>query len=348
MGAITKTKVYINGIGLPLAQSFNWTHPPGPVEEWIPNISDPFERPIPIKENYAEGDFEIIAQVNGDCNDPLEMMDVLGFNDSYSYFDTSTESVLHSSTVYNFTDEASGAMGRPQVPIELRQTNADAVQGIENDASAINKVAFRFKAMAEDLHSFSFKAYDISGLDVTSVILEVWSDSSGDPDAKVASTNTVTETGMTITDGTGVGDADWETITDLEEGAANDLLNGQELTVGDWYWIVIEANSANLIYIAGSTTSKYKNSDMQRYDDNDSSWKACANSIIDPCFILQGYHKYGGHTVDIREYTTDESNYIRHLCQASNVVVGQPNYAPQKATRITFKFTSNKAVSSKV
>jgi len=339
--AIIKTKVYINGIGLPIPQSFNWTHPPGPVDEMVPTIQDEFERPIRVKDNYAEGDFEVIAYCNYYANDPVPMMDVLGFNDRYSYFDTVTETVIHSSETYGWSDEADGSLGMPQVPIELRQTESGVTGDISNGAN--NMMAFRFKAAGEDIHRLVILCEDVTASEVTSLILQVWSDSSGDPDAVIPSSNTPA---ISITPSSDA--EDYLVLTDLEEGATNDLLDGEELTVGDWYWLVVDANHAEALTIHGTVNSRYSGSDVQVSDDGGSTWSAAANSMENMVFTLQFYHKYGGHSVKVYEYNAGEDKYILNDCQACNVLIDAPAYASQKATRVKIKFKSNYAISSKV
>jgi len=340
--AIIKTKVYINGIGLPLLQSFNWSHHPGPIDVMVPNLSDGFERPIRIMNDYAEGDFEFIAYVNGSANDPIPLMDVLGFNDTYAYFDTATETVIHSTTHYTFTDEDSDAMGRPQVPIELRQTESGVTDTISTADLENDMIAFRFKAAGEDIHRLVILCEDATGSEI-SVELQVWSDSAGAPDAIIADTYTPNVT-VTVPTGT----EDYLAISDLEEGATNALLHDEELTVGTWYWLVLNADDTDVLTLHGTTNERYKNSDVQVSDDGGSTWAAAANSMENMVFTLQFYHKYGGHTVEVYEYISDESKYIKHTCQASNVLIDAPVYATQKATQVKIKFKSNKAVSTKV
>lgn len=341
---ITKTVIYVDGIGLPLPQSFNWSHPPGPVDEMVTNIQDEFERPIRIQNNYAAGEFEVIAYSNATANDPLPLMDILGFNDTYAYFDTSTETVIHSTTTYDWTEEQSGMLGMPQIPIELRQTEAGVTQAISTaGGGAKDMIAFRFKAAGEDIHRLVILCEDVTGSEVTSVELQVWTDVANEPGALISSTNTP-NIAVTVPSDT----EDYLELTNLEEDAANDLLDGEELTVGNWYWMVIHADDADTLTLHGTTNQRYTGSDVMVSDDAGSTWTAAGNSMENLVFTLQFYHKYGGHTVEVREYTADKTKYVKNLCQASEVRITGPTYATQKATRVSFKFKSNNAVATKV
>ena len=58
MSITKKTVVTMNELRFPLNTSFSWDTPPGPIEESVTPISDPYPRNIRVQDSYGEGTIE--------------------------------------------------------------------------------------------------------------------------------------------------------------------------------------------------------------------------------------------------------------------------------------------------
>src|SRR6056297_942862 len=122
---LMRNKVLIDGRTLPgWGLSASWSDSPEPNYEEVPSIYDAFTRYVEIN-GEGEGTLEVTFMANvSDVNDPVSLFDALGMKSTYSYYDTTEEEMVHSSTHYDFSDDMS--LTRPQIPIEERQIDQDA------------------------------------------------------------------------------------------------------------------------------------------------------------------------------------------------------------------------------
>ena len=332
MGIATKAEVTLNEIRFPLNTAFSWDVPPAPIEEEIEVISDSVKRKVRIQDQYAEGTIEFRGVLRDGSNDPLDIMDAL-LRSHYSYYDTSTSTVVHSSTKYDWDYEVSGNLGVPKKPFELRQVEATADVGFDE---VYYKISYSFKAGGDLLRLFRFKAREALNGDFTQVYVEIFDDNSGEPGSKLSGSNTVHITGLNPADGSDYTDADWLTI-DFD---TNDLLGTATLTKGERYHIVLEFDSEESGFLCYSGNNRYQYGDMYRYD---TSWNEVSGAC--PTFILQFYNTLGGHNIRIR--TKDGSNYQEYFCEACDVMMSSPDVGPNRSIIFRMKFRTNKVTLTK-
>lgn len=333
MGITKTTIVKINDIKFPFNTAFTWDTPPGPIEEEVTLISDAYPRRIKIQDGYAEGTIEFRAVLKEGSNDPLDVMD--GFlRTSYSYYDTTTSRVVHSSVKYDWSYEEDGALGVPKKPFEFRQVEATADTAVQSDSD--DKIAFSFIAGGDLLKLFRFKAREDTDGEVTAFNLEIWSDNSGSPGAKLAGTNTLNITGIDPADGADYTSADWITV-DFE---TNDILGSATLTKGTKYWLVIDSVDTDELYVSYTGNNRYADGDVYTYDG---SWAQVSGAT--PTYIIQFYNTYGGHNIRVRTY--DGSNYIEYFCEGCDVWMPSPDVGPQRSIIFRMKFRTNKVTLTK-
>jgi hypothetical protein len=336
MGSTSLTnEIYLNGQAVEFATDFSWDDYPKHLYQIIEPISTVHDHRIKVT-NYlkGKGSFTVIPPEGTVSSNPMTLMDLTGLRQKYTTYNTTSEVLEHNSTIYDWDPSDDGSLNQPKVPHEIRQTEATGEVAIDSDGSNLY-VAQKFRAHCTNLTTLKLPLRDVAGSDVTSLDVEIWSDDSG-PDELLTSAE-INETGMTITNGTGYGDATWVTI---------DITGINDTTVlipGTDYWIVLEGSDTDVLYVNKTINNRYSPGGLMVSDDG-ASW---SDETGDLTFILQGTDSYGGHNLIIYDYTQSKTNYIKYTCYGCFVTANTINVASNEAQGIQINFESEQIVRTK-
>lgn len=315
---LMRNKVLIDGRTLPgWGLSVNWADSPEPKYEEVPNIYDAFTRYVEVN-GEGEGTLEVSFLANiSDVNDPVELFDALGMKSTYSYYDTTEEKMVHSSDHYDFSDNMT--LVRPQIPIEGRQINQDTTISLDDGTAEAEAIAFRVKAMGDVLDLVRFMGLDVSDGD-TDVTVSLYTEDSNEPDSIIAgSSSTVTVSGDTLS---------WYSVSDLSV---------ESLTVGDYYWVVLQNPSADVVNIGAYASSSASFMDVMQYDGAD--WTQVAGSE-NPTVILQFYNSAGGHKVELYSYNQSLDKYVLWTLDKAKVTCTGIEKEAQAAMKVSLSVYS--------
>jgi len=339
---LSKTELYINGHPLLLLNDFKWNTTPGPVNEEIVDMADNQTKCIPVSE-YAEGLATCVAGVNPNSNTPLDIMDTLGFKLTNSYYDTATGVVVHGTTYYDISEFASGNLMMGPIPIETRQVEATTDLALDMNGT-YRKFAFKFIAPAEKIDTIKLKLREAVNGDVTGWKMEIWSDSAG-PNAIVTNTVTATVTGKDPADGATFASATWLSID--VSSAGFDIMGTGSLVPGTDYWLVLEATDNDALYVCVTTNERYTEGDVYHY--NGAVWAHLADATAkNGTFIIQGTNTKGGNTVDVYQYNSGKTKYLKTHLEGCVVTIDSLDIGAQKAQKHIIKFKSQDITKTRV
>ena len=325
---ISRTVVYVNGHRLPFTHALTWDKAPAPLKETVTLIQDPYERRLHIKGSFGSGMITCKGWVNENGSEPQTWMDVMQHRYRYSYYDIATSKVVESSTTYDASDIEDAMLGKPKIPKEIRQVEANGEVELDGDGT-YTMVAQSFKAHSNVLTTLKILARDVADHNVATLNVHIYSDSAGAPDTLLTNA-TVNATGLTFTDGTGYGNATWVSI-DID--GINDTT---ALVVGTTYWLVLEAAENDSLFLNRTSNNRYTSGTALGYSG---SW-AAISGVSDFDFILQGYDTYGGHTIDIYEYNQGQTLVDHWKCEACDIFIQGPTMNPQEVMSLMLKFSS--------
>jgi hypothetical protein len=230
--------------------------------------------------------------------------------------------------------------------VEIRQTESTASQKIDQESSEEEAWAQSFVAGGEDIYLIRLKLYNTAGTPVETFDLEIWDDNSGVPNAKVSSTNTVTvncgagsddETNDYIgalTTGTTYADATWETI-DMSDSTP-DIMDGENLTIGETYWLVIRNTTTTTddLFVNYTSNDRYEGGQCKRDDNIGSSpvWGDAAAGAADLAFIIQ-FYTAEGLQLDFYDYDSSSTGihytFKKVKCTSDSGLTVSPMQAAQ-------------------
>jgi len=183
--------------------------------------------------------------------------------------------------------------------------------------------------------------------------LEIWTDNAGVPNAKLASTNTVTvyasagsNTATTayigaLTTGTTQADATWETV-DMSADLPN-IMGTATLTVGTAYWLVIRnVQGANDdLGVCHTTINDYEGGVALQDDDVTSSpaWGDAPAGTMDLTFIIQ-CEAEEGHEIWLYDYKSSTTGHYWKFQGVSFTNDVGVTMTPKKVTEGTLKWTA--------
>jgi len=329
---VLKHEVYLNGQKLDFVSSFNWETPPQHSFQDIKDIGTVHDRRIQVT-TYMKGagSATVLAPVGMPSNDPMSLMDILGFRQRYTAYNTTTGILEHNTTIYDTSYGSDGTLQKPLVPHEIRQTEANGEIIIDSDGTHTpnTQIAQKFKAHCTDVTTLKLKLRDIVTTQVATLNVEIWSDNSGTPNA-ILSGAVINETGMSITDGTDYEDATWVTVdlTGINDTTA--------LVPGTNYWLVLEAAESDPLYINKTTNNRYSPGALWK---DTGSWSVDSGDLT---FILQGTDSYGGHNIIIYDYTSGDTAYRKYVCYGCHVVLDGIGVTSQEQQTANLSFSSEK------
>ena len=315
---------------------------------------DNYDHDVELGSHDASGSVSVWGKDNAYGNDPMPLIDFVSLISGYAQYDTTNDIVEY--VYHSQSASVTGTLG-PTRLIEIRQTEATASQKIDNEGGDSEAWAQSFVAAGEDIYAIKLKCYTTAAA-VESFQMEIWSDDgAGKPNAKVASTNTVTvDCGAGVdtetTDyigaldiGAGFADAAWETI-DMSLSLP-DIMDGEDLTIGTTYWLVIKetATTTDDLFIAYSSNDNYEGGACLRDDDVDVGpvWGDATAGAEDLTFIIQ-FEAKAGHQIKIYDYKDSTTGYVWEYngvkFDTSSPVVFNPN----EVVKATLKWTAQQAV----
>ena len=183
--------------------------------------------------------------------------------------------------------------------------------------------------------------------------MEIWSDAANKPNAKVASTNTVTvDCGAGVdtetTDyigaldiGAGFADGAWETI-DMSLSLP-DIMDGEDLTIGTTYWLVIKetATTTDDLFICYSSNDNYEGGKCLRDDDVDvaPAWGDATAGAEDLTFIIQ-FQAAAGHQIKIYDYKDSTTGYVWTYSGVKFATSSSVALTPNEVVKGTLKWSA--------
>lgn len=311
---------------------------------------DVYDHDIDLPSKYvADGSITVKGIDNNYGNDPMTALDFFSQLVGFAQYDTATGVVA---MTYDSKDQTTTGLMDGKRTIEIRQVEATASTTIDDDATE-EAMAQQFIAAGEEITAIKLKLREPVGTDLNSFDLEIWSDDGSDkPSAKVASTNTVTvncsagsddETNDYIgalTEHADYTGATWETI-DMS-ASTPDILDGEELTVGTKYWLVIRntVGAGEDLGICYTTNSNTDNGLALGDDDIGTGpvWGDAPAGITDLTYIIQ-FEAAEGHEIIIYDYKDSTSGYywkFEGVCFPD----GSVNPSPKQSTEFTINWTA--------
>lgn len=312
-------------------------------------LDDQFTRSVELDSYMANGTVRIKSKHNIYSSDPMGIGDFFSLIAGYSQYDTANDII---EMVFDSGDQTTTGLKGPPRIVEIRQTEATASTTIDDDATE-EALAQQFIAAGEEIIAIKLKLREPVSTDLNSFDLEIWTDDGSDkPDAKLSSTNTVTvncsagsddETNDYIgalTEAADYTGATWETI-DMS-ASTPDILDGESLSIGTKYWLVIRNTAA-----AGEdlgvcyTTNNNFDGGLALGDDNIQSspvWGDGPANITDLTFVIQ-FEASEGHTMRIYDYDTSSTGYYT---QYNGVKFERAQVSPgaKKAQEATLNWTA--------
>jgi hypothetical protein len=303
---------------------------------------------IDLDKYNAAGSLTIKAKDNAYGNDPMPLIDFFSLISGYGEYDTTNDVVNY--THDSQSNTTTGTIG-PNRIVEIRQTEATASQKIDNEAGTSEAWAQSFVAAGEDISAVKLKCYTTAGGPLESFQMEIWSDDgAGKPNAKVASTNTVTvycSAGVdtetddyigALTNGAAYTDATWETI-DMSLSLP-DIMDGEDLVIGDTYWLVMKetATTTDDLFICYSSNDNYEGGKCLRDDDVDvaPAWGDATAGAKDLTFVIQ-FEAKAGHQIKIYDYKDATTGYV-FTYNGVSFDTASMNFAAKKAAEATLKW----------
>jgi len=276
---------------------------------------------VELGPHTASGSISVWGKDDEYGNDPMPLIDFVSLISGFGQYDTTNDIVEY--VYHSQSASTSGTLG-PTRLIEIRQTEATASQKIDNEGGDSEAWAQSFVAAGEDIYAIKLKCYTTAAGPLESFQMEIWSDDgAGKPNAKVASTNTVTvncsggvddETNDYIgalDNGAAYTDAVWETI-DMSLSLP-DIMDGEDLVIGDTYWLIIKetATTTDDLFIAYSSNDNYEGGKCLRDDDVDVGpvWGDATAGAEDLTFIIQ-FEAKAGHQIKIYDYKNSTTGYV--------------------------------------
>ena len=305
----------------------------------------------------ASGSISVWGKTSLYGNDPMPLIDFVSLVSGFAQYDTTNDIVEYT---YDSQDAVTPGTYGPNRIIEVRQTEATASQKIDNEGGDSEAWAQSFVAAGEDIYAIKLKCYTTAAGPLESFQMEIWSDDGGSPNkpsAIVASTNTVTvdcgagvDTETTdyigaLDNGAGFADAVWETI-DMSLSLP-DIMDGEDLTIGTTYWLVIKetATTTDDLFIAYSSNDNYEGGKCLRDDDVDvaPAWGDATAGAEDLAFIIQ-FKATAGHQIKIYDYKNSTNGSLTTF----NGVKFDPSSStaldPKTVVKATLKWTAQQVV----
>lgn len=280
---------------------------------------DNYDHDVELGPHTASGSVAIWGKDSEYGNDPMPLIDFVSLISGFGQYDTTNDIVEYTYDSQSAT--VTGTMG-PKRTIEIRQTEATASTTIDDDPTE-EAMAQQFIAAGEEITAIKLKLREPVGTDLNSFDLEIWTDSANKPDAILASTNTVTvncsagaddETNDYIgalTEHADYSGATWEVI-DMSESTP-DILDGESLTIGTKYWLVIRNTVAAAEDLGICYTTNDNTETGLALGDNDVTnspvWGDGPANIKDLTFIIQ-FEAAAGHQIKIYDYKDSTTGYV--------------------------------------
>jgi hypothetical protein len=283
-------------------------------------------------------------------NDPMPLIDFVSLISGFGQYDTTNDVVKY--TYDSQSAYATGVYG-PKRLIEVRQTEGTADDLIDDDPNE-EALAQQFIAAGEDINLIRLLLREPIGTDLNTFDLEIWTDDGSDaPNAKVASTNTVTvncsggvddETNAYIgalTEGADYTSATWETI-DMSADTP-DILDGESLTLGDLYWLVIRNTTAagEDLGVSYTTRTNTLNGIALGDDDvtNSPAWGDGPANITHLAYVIQ-FEAAAGHQIKIYDYKDSTSGYVWTYSGVRFSPSSSVAFSPKTVVKATLKWSA--------
>ena len=312
-------------------------------------LDDNYGRMVELDSFMATGTVRIKSVHNSYSNDPMTLVDFFSLATGYSQYDTTNEVVV---MTFDSGDQTTVGLMGPKRIIELRQIEAPIYHYISDSGAADEAFAQSFIAAGEDINLIRLKLFDKTATKVEAFDLEIWTDSASKPNAKLASSATVTVYASAGTDdatkdyigalttGTDQDDATWETI-DMSADLPN-IMGTASLTIGTTYWLVIRnVQSANDdLGVCYTTSANFDGGAALQDDDvgNSPAWGDAPAGTADLTFIIQ-FEAAEGHEIRIYDYKSATTGFYTNY-EGVRFFRAQYKPSPQKVSEATINWTA--------
>lgn len=187
-----------------------------------------------------------VSHIDGDQNDPHTLYDLIMNTIGYAEWDITNDVFSYAEAVYNSPPSTDQAYIQRILETRVTSWGGNGL-GINDDPDE-EGMAFPIIAGGEDIYTIKLHLASSSGDKIHTFDLEIWDDSSDEPNAKLTNSSTITihntDAGEAGSDDATndyiafpVDSDDWVTI-DMSDNTPN-IMGTASLTIGTKYWIVI-------------------------------------------------------------------------------------------------------------